>query len=292
VFVVEASSFRLGHTQHFEPAVATWLNFAPDHLDGHRSLADYEASKARIWAGLGPGRGVAVANRDDAVVMSHTRAEVRTVTFGVDEPGDYRVEGGILRVAGGPDLVAVDELPRAMPHDVSNSLAAAATALEGGATADGVRATLRTFAGLAHRVSLVGSWDGVAWFDDSKATTPQATLAAVRGLGRRGRVVLVAGGHNKGLDLGVLGGVADRLAGVVAIGAAADEVRHAFEGRVDVVVAGSMAAAVEAAAAFARAGDDVVLSPACASFDWYSDYAQRGDDFAAAVRHRYEEATR
>jgi UDP-N-acetylmuramoylalanine--D-glutamate ligase len=292
VFVVEASSFRLGHTQRFEPAVATWLNFAPDHLDAHRSLADYEASKARIWSDLGPGHGVAVANRDDPTVLGHVRPQVRTVTFGVDEPGDFRVDDGRLRAADGADLVAVDELSRSMPHDVANALAASATALEGGATLDGVRATLRTFAGLAHRVSLVGTWDDVSWYDDSKATTPQATLAAVRGLGRTGRVVLLAGGRNKGLDLSVLATVSDRLRAVVAIGDAADEVRGAFAGRAPVEVAGSMADAVDAAGRFAQPGDDVVLSPACASFDWYTDYAARGDDFADTVRRRHEESTR
>jgi UDP-N-acetylmuramoylalanine--D-glutamate ligase len=290
VFVVEASSFRLGHTQRFEPAVATWLNFAPDHLDGHRSMADYEQAKSRIWADLGPGRGVAVANGDDPTVMAHVRESVQTVTFGLDQPAQFRVDHGVLRAADGASLVAVDELPRSMPHDVANSLAAAATALEGGASLDGVRHTLRTFRGLPHRVSLIGTWAGVSWFDDSKATTPQATLAAVRGLGRGGRVVLVAGGQNKSLDLSVLAVVADRLAGVVAIGTAAKEIATAFAGRAEVVEAASMDEAVRLAAGFAQSGDDVVLSPACASFDWYADYGERGDDFVARVRRWHEEA--
>jgi len=291
VFVVEASSFRLGHTRRFVPAVATWLNFAPDHLDGHASLADYERSKARIWSDLGPGRGVAVANADDPTVMAHVRDDVRTVTFGLDQPAQFHVDEGVLRGDDGAALVSIEELPRSMPHDVVNALAAAATALEGGATHDGVGHTLRSFRGLPHRVSRVGTWSGVSWFDDSKATTPQATLAAVRGLGRSGRVVLVAGGQNKGLDLSVLGAVADRLAGVVAIGTAAAEVRSAFAGRVETVEASSMEGAVLAAAELARPGDDVVLSPACASFDWYRSYSERGDDFVAAVRRFHEEAT-
>jgi len=212
------------------------------------------------------------------------------VTFGLDEPAQFSVDDGVLRGDDDVALVALDELPRSMPHDVANALAASATALEGGATADGVRHTLRTFAGLPHRVSRVGTWSGVSWFDDSKATTPQATLAAVRGLGRSGRVVLVAGGQNKGLDLSVLGTVADRLAGVVAIGASAPEIRSAFAGRVETVEAPSMEAAVRAAAGLAEPGDDVVLSPACASFDWYGSYAERGDDFVAAVHRLHEES--
>ena len=108
VFVVEASSFRLGHTRRFRPAVATWLNFAPDHLDVHDSLAGYEAAKARIWADLdaGPDGGVAVANADDPVVASHIRPELRTVTFGLGArrrlPRGGRSPGHRRRAGAGP----------------------------------------------------------------------------------------------------------------------------------------------------------------------------------------------
>jgi UDP-N-acetylmuramoylalanine--D-glutamate ligase len=96
--------------------------------------------------------------------------------------------------------------------------------------------------------------------------------------------VLLAGGRNKGLDLGVLASLTPRLRSVVALGEAAPEVVAAFEGRVPTSVADSMAGAVAQAAAVARPGDTVLLSPACASFDWYRSYGERGDDFAAAVR--------
>ncbi|HEY1116074.1 MAG TPA: hypothetical protein VGE43_00120, partial [Acidimicrobiales bacterium] len=112
-----------------------------------------------------------------------------------------------------------------------------------------------------------------------------ATLAAVRGFES---VVLIAGGRNKGLDLGTLADGADHIRAVVAIGEAAPDVRLAFDGVRPVEVAASMPEAVAAAARLARPGDAVLLSPACASFDWYASYAARGDDFAAAV-HALEE---
>ncbi len=283
VFVVEASSFRLGHTQRFRPAVATWLNFAPDHLDVHASLARYEAAKARIWADLdaGPGGGVAVANADDPVVAGHIRPEVRTVTFGLGADADYHVVDDRLVTDDGRDLVGVDDLPRSLPHDLANALAASATALEGGADLAGVQETLRRFQGLSHRVSHVGRARGVDWFDDSKATAPHAVLAALAGFDS---VVLIAGGRNKGVDLSVLATATDRIRAVVAIGEARDEVAAAFAGRRPVVGADDMAAAVAAAADLAVAGDVVLLSPGCASFDWYASYGERGDDFAAQVR--------
>lgn len=285
VFVVEASSFRLGHTRRFVPEVATWLNFADDHLDVHASLAAYESAKARIWADLDADHGVGVANADDPVVMRHRNPQARTVTFGLGAAvSDYTVVGDELRTPGGDVLARTDELFRDLPHDRANALAASATALAGGAGLEGVRTALRAFRGLPHRVELVAEADGVRWYDDSKATAPHATLAAVSGFDS---VVLIAGGRNKGLDLGSLGQAVDRLRGVVAIGEAAGAVAEVFVDRVPVVVADSMADAVARAAELARTGDAVVLSPGCASFDWYDSYSQRGDDFAAEVRARF-----
>jgi UDP-N-acetylmuramoylalanine--D-glutamate ligase len=129
-------------------------------------------------------------------------------------------------------------------------------------------------------VELVGERDGVRWFDDSKATAPHATLAALRGFDS---VVLVAGGRNKGLDLTALAEAGPRVRAVVGIGEAAGEVVAAFPGCPS-ATADSMSDAVLAARSLAESGDVVLLSPGCASFDWYSSYAERGDDFAARVR--------
>ena len=120
----------------------------------------------------------------------------------------------------------------------------------------------------------------MTFVDDSKATNPHAALAALAGFDS---VVLLAGGRNKGLDLGVLRGAADRIRAVVAIGEAAGEVAACFAGLRPVRRAASMSEAVRLGAELAEPGDTVLLSPACASFDWYSGYAARGDDFAREV---------
>jgi UDP-N-acetylmuramoylalanine--D-glutamate ligase len=283
VFVVEASSFRLAAVRSFRPKVGTWLNWAPDHLDVHRDLAGYQAAKARLWSTL-TAHELAVANADDPVVMSHVAGVPRVETFGLGT-ADWHVDGGVLRAPDGTALVTVDELFRAFPHDISNALAASATARGVGATLEGVRETLRNFKGLPHRVALVGEAGGVSWYDDSKATAPHATLAAVRGFDS---VVLIAGGRNKGLDLGELAGAAPQLRAVVAIGDAAGEVAAAFAGLVPVRAATTMDGAVTVAGELARPGDAVLLSPGCASFDWYRSYGERGDDFVRAVRQRLE----
>jgi len=284
VVVAEVSSFQLQFVESFRPAVAVWLNAAQDHLDWHPDFASYVAAKARIWERQGPS-DVAVVNADDPVVMAAAAsAPSRVVTFGAGVTADFGVADGMLRGPSG-DLLPVAALPRALPHDVSNALAASAAALAAGATVDGVAAVLAGFGGLPHRLTLVAEAGGVRWYDDSKATNPHAALAAVCGFES---VVLVAGGRNKGLDLRPLAGAADRVRAVVAIGEAAPEVAAAFAGLRPVRVAESMDAAVRLAAAEASAGDAVLLSPGCASFDWYPSYAARGDDFARAVRDLLE----
>jgi UDP-N-acetylmuramoylalanine--D-glutamate ligase len=280
VVVAEVSSFQLRFTDTFRPAVAVWLNLAEDHLDWHGTVEAYAAAKARIWAHQGPA-DMAVVNADDPLVTAAARSAPSTVvTFGLDRAdADYRVEEGAL-VGPRGSLVAVADLPRALPHDLANGLAAAAAALAAGATPAGVADALRRSHLPGHRLDLVAEAGGIRWYDDSKATNPHAALAALRAFDS---VVLVAGGRNKGLDLGVLAAAADRVRAVVAIGEAAPEVERAFAGVRPVTVAGSMDEAVRAAAAAARGGDAVVLAPGCASFDWYRSYAERGDDFVRAV---------
>jgi UDP-N-acetylmuramoylalanine--D-glutamate ligase len=281
VFVVEVSSFRLTFASAHRPLVATWLNFAPDHLDVHLDLAGYEEAKARIWLNHDVGVGsLAVVNADDPVVVAHAPAGERTQTFGLSSPADWRVVDGRLIGPGGIDLVAVDDLPRSLPHDIANSLAAAATAFGAGGSLDGIRSALGAFRGLPHRVELVGEAGGVRWYDDSKATAPHATVAALAGFES---AVLVAGGRNKGIDLRALT-AAPHVKAVVGIGEAGPEIVEAFGRSVPTAVAASMDEAVAAAAGFAEPGDAVVLSPACASYDWYRSYVERGDDFQRAVR--------
>jgi UDP-N-acetylmuramoylalanine--D-glutamate ligase len=209
------------------------------------------------------------------------RAPARHVTFGLGGDAGFHVEQARLLTDDGTELARVDELWRSFPHDVANALAAAATALPGGATVDGCREALRQFKGLPHRIALVAERDGIRWYDDSKATTPNAALAAIRSFPS---VVLIAGGENKGLDLGVLAAAADHVRAVVAVGDAAADVERAFHGIRPVAFATTMTEAVDRAATWAEAGDAVLLSPACASFDWYGSYAERGDDFTEKVR--------
>ena len=279
-FVVEASSFRLERVTRFRPRVGAWLNFAPDHLDWHEDMAAYGSAKARIWLNNNSD-DVLVIPAGDAVIAAYA-SEVpgRVITFG--DGGDVGVENGqlVTRVDGTVrTIVSVGELARRLPHDLANAAAAAACAIAIGVELDSIAEELLAFAGLPHRMALVGTVDGIDYYDDSKATTPEATVAAMQGFES---AVLIAGGKNKGLDLSSLSRTADHLVLVVAIGESAGAVADAFEGLVPVLTAESMVEAVETARRVTDV-EAIVLSPACASFDWYSNYAERGDDFARIV---------
>jgi UDP-N-acetylmuramoylalanine--D-glutamate ligase len=283
VVVAEVSSFQLEFTERFHPRVAVLLAIADDHLDWHGSFDAYVAAKAKVFAAQ-EAADVLVYDADDAMASSLAAgAPARTVGVSLDpaRTGAARVVDGVLLGADDVPIADVGSLPRALPHDLSNSLAAATAALAVGATRDGVRAALSSFRTLPHRVALVGEARGVQFFDDSKATNPHATTHAIAGFES---VVLLAGGRNKAIDLDVLARDVERIRAVVAFGEAAPEVERAFAGKRPVVRADSMRAVVRAGAEQARAGVVVLLSPACASWDWYAGgYEARGDDFAAEV---------
>ena len=283
VVVAEVSSFQLRFTEMFRPRVAVLLNVAEDHLDWHPSFDDYVAAKARIFARQS-GDDLLVYNADDkAVAEVATTSPARSVPFTLHSgaAGSWRLENDRLLHPDGATLISAGDLARNGPHDIANALAATAAAVEFGTGSEALHQVLASFSGLPHRVTPVGQSGGVTFVDDSKATNPHAALAALAGFDS---VVLLAGGRNKGLDLGVLRAEAGRIRAVVAIGEAAGEVEACFAGLRPVRRAGSMAEAVRLGAELAEPGDTVLLSPACASFDWYPSYAARGDDFAREVQ--------
>jgi len=279
IFVVEASSFSLERTQLFRPASAAWLNLAPDHLDWHGSLDAYASSKSKIWANQRENDFAIAPHADEAIDPWVAGVNAQLITFGLDA-GDVHCAGSDL-IAHGERVLAIADMPLARPHDQLNACAAAALAFTMGVSSHFISEVLSSFQGLEHRMEQVAEFAGIRFFNDSKATTPHATIAALNGFDN---AVLIIGGRNKGLDLSNLMEVAPTLEGVVAIGESSSTLVEIFEGLVPSVVAKSMKEAVIAAAELAEpSGSNVVLSPACASFDWYSSYIERGTDFKKAV---------
>ncbi len=287
--VVEVSSFQLATQTSFHPRVSVLLNLAPDHLDWHGSFDAYAAAKARVFA-LQGAADVHVGNLDDegsAAISRTAPCEVRWFTLGEPSEGGAGIRDGRLTAGwSGADLGALSFDSPPMRADA----AAAATAAHAFAIGDhAIAEAIATFAPEPHRGEPVATVEGVRFLDNSKATNPHAAIAAV---GDAEGVVLIAGGDAKGVDLTPLGSVAARLAGVVAIGASAGDVRAVFEGRVPVREAGSIEEAARLAFRMASGTGTVLLAPACASWDMFRDYAERGDRFAAAARALEKEDAR
>jgi UDP-N-acetylmuramoylalanine--D-glutamate ligase len=234
--VCECSSFQLEDVVAFAPEVAVLLNVEPDHLDRHGSFEDYEAAKRRIFAEQGP---------DDVALT---------------EPLD--VEGWELGLRGA--------------HNRANAGFAAAACLARGLPEEAVRAGLRTFRGVEHRLEEVATIEGVLYVNDSKATNVTSTLTALAAFAGA-PIHLILGGRGKGQDFAPLRAAARGCAGVYLIG---EDGRAMADGE----WCETLERAVAAARSRARAGDVVLLSPGCASFDQFADYEQRGARFKELVR--------
>ena len=296
VLAVELSSFQLHWSSTLAPPAGALLNLADDHLEWHGTFAAYAQAKEAIWrSATAEGAGLALGNLDDPRVASAlARVAGRSVGFTIAAPGpgELGVADGWLtdRAFGAGRLIEADRIRPPGRHNVSNALAAAGLALAYGVGAEAVRAGLAGYRPEPHRNALVAVVGEVAYVDDSKATNPHAAYASLTAYPR---IVWVAGGQLKGVDVGdLVGSVADRLTGAVLLGVdraqlVAALARHAPQVPVVEVSStddGAMGEVVAAAAGLASPGDTVLLAPAAASKDMFVSYAHRGDAFATAVR--------
>lgn len=292
VIVAEVSSFQLMLCRDFHPRVAALLNITPDHLDYHGSMQAYAAEKAKVFANQQPG-DTAVVDIDDAgaapyaEIVSKAGVTVRRVSRHRAPEGGAYLQGDVLVLAEGGavhELVRIDELGIRGDHNVSNALAAAACARAFGADIPSIRSGLVSFCPIEHRLEPAGIVGDVEFFNDSKATNPDAVMKALTAFGDR-PLVLLLGGRNKGVAMRPLAEmVAARARGAVLFGEAAPELAEAFEGLpIETVRADDLAAAVTLARNIAHEGDVVLLSPGCTSFDEFTGYEQRGRRFKELV---------
>jgi UDP-N-acetylmuramoylalanine--D-glutamate ligase len=277
--VAELSSFQLHYIASFRARASVLLNVAADHLNWHPSLEAYARDKARIFENQ-TADDVAVYHDDATCAKLVAWTKARALPFSEDSlpEGGAGVEDGWIVVPEGR-VVEVARLRSQRRAHRADAIAAAAAACALGADPRAVGDALAAYAPGKHRAEPLGEVGGVAYVNDSKATDPHATLAA---LAEMRDVVLIAGGQNKGVDLSELRAGAASVRAVVAIGGSAKEIGAAFA-PAPVERADSMRDAVRRAAALARPGDTVLLSPACASWDMFRSYEERGEAFRDAV---------
>ncbi|MBC7287621.1 MAG: UDP-N-acetylmuramoyl-L-alanine--D-glutamate ligase [Armatimonadetes bacterium] len=286
VVVVEVSSFQLAGCSTFAPHVACLLNIAVDHLDWHATFEDYRAAKRRIFANQRP-EDIAIIVVDDpgaASVVPDVRAQLAKVSLGGGGDVYYSYGRIYLSLPFGRSCVEAPELGQWPPHLLTDALVAAAAACSAGATSDAVARAIAAYEQPPHLMQHIADLGAVRFIDDSKATNVAAAVADLRGLAACGRVIVITGGKDKGIDLRPWAQALEEMAaGVVLIGETGQQLAGLIRGH-SPQRAASMEEAVGMAYSMARPGDIVALVPAASSFDMFTDYADRGEKFAQAVR--------
>lgn len=288
--VAELSSFQLETIVDLKPNIAICLNVTPNHLDRYDSFTDYAAAKHRIFMNQ-TAEDAAILNADDEITASwaaglKANVSVFSVKKELDEGLFLRGRDLICRANGKEKILTTrDEIFLRGLHNVENVLASMAAGLAAGVDPDSMRETVAAFKGVEHRIEFVDEINGVRFYNDSKATSVDATLKALEALSEdEGKTVLILGGRGKNAPYEPLAELIESsVRTLVLIGEDADNIASQLHGSADIVRAGSMSEAVEAAFDAAEKGDAVLLAPACASFDMFDSFEERGRVFKAAV---------
>lgn len=297
--VAELSSFQLETIKDFRANVAICLNVTPNHLDRYDSFTDYAAAKHRIFLNQ-TADDVAILSADDEVT-STWGPELRgnVVFFSVrkelDEGLFLRGRDLICRASGKEKVLTTrDEIFLRGLHNVENVLAGFAAGLACGADPDSMRETVAAFKGVEHRIEFVDEIDGVMFYNDSKATSVDATSKALEALSDgEGLTVLILGGRGKNAPYAPLIELIERsVRAVVLIGEDADNIESQLRGHAEIIRADSIEGAVGKSFSAAQTGDAVLLAPACASFDMFASFEHRGEAFKKAVRQMKNSAFR
>ncbi|WP_337527806.1 UDP-N-acetylmuramoyl-L-alanine--D-glutamate ligase [Anaerotignum faecicola] len=288
--VAEISSFQMEKAKEFHPHISAVLNITPDHLNRHKTMDVYIAMKERVFAKQ-TAADFCILNHGDEIcrkMADKTAAKVfffdssETLAEGIYLDGDaIEVRWGAINET----LIHVDELQILGVHNYENVMAAAAMGICAGIALDTIRAVLKGFAGVAHRIEYVATVDGVDYYNDSKGTNVDASIRAV--LAMKKPIVLIGGGYDKGSSFDEWTKLfPGRVKHLVLIGVTAPKVRASAEkfGFTAISDCETFEEAVDLCREKAEDGDCVLLSPACASWGMFDNYEQRGDMFKEQVR--------
>lgn len=289
--VAELSSFQLETIKDFRPNVGICLNVTPNHLDRYDSFHDYALAKHRLFMNQ-TAEDVAILNADDEITADWASGlKANVVLFSVQKELD---EGLFLRgeelvcKANGKEKVLTTrgEIFLRGLHNVENVLAAFAAGLACGASPESMRETVANFKGVEHRIEFVAEIKGVRFYNDSKATSVDATSKALEALsGGEGKTILILGGRGKNAPYApLIPLIESSVRSLILIGEDADNIESQLTSVAPILRADSMEDAVAKGLNLAKSGDAVLLAPACASFDMFKSYEERGNVFKAAVK--------
>ena len=289
--VAELSSFQLETIVEFRPSVGLCLNVTPNHLDRYEGFQDYAAAKHRLFMNQ-TSDDVAVLNADDEITSSWAAGlKAKLVMFSVKRA----LESGLF--LRGNELISRDDKGERVLttrdaiflrglHNVENVLAAFAAGIACGASVASLSETVRSFKGVEHRIEFVAEIGGVKFYNDSKATSVDATSKALKALSDGdGKIILILGGRGKNAPYAPLVPLIESsVRAIIVLGEDAGNIESQLKGTADIIRVDSLEDGVGRGREIAKPGDSVLLAPACASFDMFKGFEERGDVFKAAVR--------
>lgn len=291
VIVAEISSYQMETAEKFKPHIASILNITPDHMARHKTIENYTIEKCKIFKNQDK-HDFLVLNFDDKIVKTLGKnAQSKIYYFSTKEilkEGGF-LEGDTLVLKIGSDkysLCKINEMNIKGMHNVENALCASLMAFCAGVPIEKIKYALRTFLPVEHRIEPCGKMGNIVFYNDSKATNPEASIKAITSFKSS---ILICGGDDKNTSLEEFFYYAKKyVKKMILIGSGAkrfkDEGIKFGYSQEHIIDAGyNMEKAVEYAMNFAEDGDVILLSPACASFDMYSGYEERGRDFKNIV---------
>ena len=291
--VAELSSFQLETIKTFRPSIAVVLNVTPNHMDRYETFNDYAAAKHRIFMNQ-TAEDTAVLNADDPTVSSWAsglRAKVLSFSVRKEFENGVFLRGREL-IYRGHVLLNVDEMKLRGMHNVENVAAAFAAGIAAGASIESMNGTAKRFDPVEHRLEFVTEIEGVKFYNDSKATSVDATLKALEAFAHEpGKVVLILGGKGKKAPYAPLEPlVRAKVRKLVLIGEDAETIANELGKSAPFEHASDMKDAVARSYAAAEKDDVVLLAPACASFDMFESFEHRGKVFKEVIHRLHRSA--
>ncbi len=289
VMVLEISSFQLSLDKNLRPKIAVITNITPDHLDRHKTMDNYIAAKANIFANM-RGDDTVILNYDDEIVRSLSDSvQCKFVYFTLTENENaaayLKGDDIIININGSKEiLINRSQLHLIGKHNAANVMCASLSALLYGADIESVRKTLREFKPVEHRMEFVAVKNGVTYINDSKGTNPDASITAIEAVEHP--MILIMGGYDKHSSFDeMFAYIKKKVKHIVVLGQTKDKILLSAEncGYQNITVVKDYEQAVESCAQIAVEGDYVVLSPACASWDMFENYEVRGKIFKELV---------
>jgi UDP-N-acetylmuramoylalanine--D-glutamate ligase len=289
-FVLELSSFQLESCIRFQPKISTIINLRPDHLGWHGGYEAYKAAKKRIWINASVD-DIIVVNQDDPELMAEGKqSKAKVIGFSIEkelEEGCFLLDNALVYRENGETIVIakLDEVPLKGRHNYQNLAVAVALSVQAGIGIEAIRKAILSFQGISHRFEWLGKHGKRGFFNDSKGTNTEASVAAVQAV--EGPKVLIGGGYDKGEAFGEFFEVCRRnqVHTVVLMGETAPKMKEAarLAGIPTILDASNLKEAVVLSMESSQEDDWILLSPACASWDQYKSYEERGEIFRQVV---------